>query len=124
MNMEQCEGCLFWRPLSSTSATEKACHHLLDTGKRHVEENGVCKSKKTGEGDKASNRVAVISIDQDGNESWYPSITHAAQYTGLWHNQITRAIASGRPYKGRLWRKADESCNGRECGFQKQEERS
>ena len=40
----KCKRCRYWR--SFWAKGEAACHHLLDTEKRRVEVNGVCKSFK------------------------------------------------------------------------------
>lgn len=105
---KRCDSCLYWRSLSSGNECYCACHHLLDTGKRRVEEDGVCKSyiQRDEDACKKSNRIPVISTDQDGNEVWYPSVSHAAKALDLWNYSIARAIESGRPCQGKRWRKA------------------
>lgn len=46
---DECEGCVYWRGLSPTNASEgKCCHHLLDTGKRRERFGDMCLSKKEG----------------------------------------------------------------------------
>ena len=48
----KCKRCRYWR--SFWGGSEAVCHHLLDTDKRRVEVNGVCKSFKA-RGEKDSN---------------------------------------------------------------------
>lgn len=45
-NTAQCKGCIYWRSLASGAGFNKACHHLLDTNKRRIDEDGVCKSRR------------------------------------------------------------------------------
>lgn len=49
-SQKQCKGCVFWKKASATGGTENslhACHHLLETGKRRIEKDGKCLSRKT-----------------------------------------------------------------------------
>lgn len=43
---QKCDGCDFWQ--NSGGEGFRFCHHLLITGKRRVEENGVCMSHSKG----------------------------------------------------------------------------
>lgn len=38
-----CSGCVYWR--GSSGGGDHLCHYYLDTGKRRVKENGVCRSR-------------------------------------------------------------------------------
>lgn len=49
-NTAQCKDCIYWRSIASGSGMHKACHHLLDTNKRRVDEDGVCKSRSVSRG--------------------------------------------------------------------------
>ncbi len=49
-SQEQCIGCVFWKKASLTGGTEGSlhvCHHLLETGKRRIDQDGVCLSRTT-----------------------------------------------------------------------------
>ena len=43
---KQCKHCFRWRGANGENAASKMkfCNHMLDTGKRRVEVDGVCKS--------------------------------------------------------------------------------
>lgn len=44
-DVKQCNTCRYWHSLSGwTGGVSKACNHLLETGRRRVEVDGVCKS--------------------------------------------------------------------------------
>lgn len=45
MDINQCEGCRYWRGISGCNS-EKCCHYILDTEKRKRMENGVCLSRE------------------------------------------------------------------------------
>ena len=45
-NKAQCKGCRFWGSADGTKSTVHLCHHLLWTGKRREQKDGVCLSRK------------------------------------------------------------------------------
>jgi hypothetical protein len=49
MDNKQCEGCYYWRGLSSTwGGGDKACHYLIETGKMKRRDGNKCLSKRKG----------------------------------------------------------------------------
>lgn len=47
-SQKQCKGCVYWRGASGNSGLGTImCHHMLDTGKRRIDNDGVCGSKTT-----------------------------------------------------------------------------
>lgn len=50
-NQKQCEGCFYYRPISTTGNAHcaKCCHYYLDTLQRRVEKKGVCLCRMTAE---------------------------------------------------------------------------
>ena len=45
---KQCKGCIYFKPSSGNSgAGTLMCHHLLITGKRRIDNDGVCESRTT-----------------------------------------------------------------------------
>lgn len=45
---KQCKGCIYFKMSSGNSGTgTRMCHHLLVTGRRRVDNDGVCGSKTT-----------------------------------------------------------------------------
>lgn len=57
-----CEGCVYWHGASGSDNAYVMCHHLLNTGKRRVVEDGVCKSKKTKRGKKRKYNPFMMEI--------------------------------------------------------------
>lgn len=45
--MERCRGCVYWRSSTGGQGIPSLylCHHLLDTGKRRIDQDGECLSK-------------------------------------------------------------------------------
>jgi hypothetical protein len=43
---KQCEKCKYWGDVHHAKAGLHFCHHLLETGKRRVQVDGVCMSQK------------------------------------------------------------------------------
>ena len=48
-SQEQCVGCVYWKSGAGghENTTLFMCHHLLETGKRRIDQNGVCLSRLT-----------------------------------------------------------------------------
>ena len=45
---KQCKGCIYLKGANGRSGTGTImCHHMLETGKRRIDNNGVCGSKTT-----------------------------------------------------------------------------
>lgn len=45
---KQCKGCIYFKPSSGNSgAGTLMCHHMLITGKRRIDNDGVCESRTT-----------------------------------------------------------------------------
>lgn len=51
---------------------------------------------------------AVVSSAPDGTQTAFPSVTQAAEQTGGQAARISAACRTGSPYRGILWRYADE----------------
>lgn len=47
-SQKQCKGCIYWKMSSGNSgAGSLMCHHLLMTGRRRADNDGVCESRTT-----------------------------------------------------------------------------
>lgn len=50
-DIKRCRGCDYWRTTGNVSGdSTRFCHHLLATGKRRVEVDGICQSFKPSKG--------------------------------------------------------------------------
>lgn len=64
-SQKQCEGCVFWQKAGTTGGTENSlhmCHHLLETGKRRIEKDGKCLSRKTERDIKKENKMPKMVV--------------------------------------------------------------
>ena len=48
IDQQQCAGCTYWKHLGWSWSSEKACHHLLDTGKMRQMDGDRCLSRTEG----------------------------------------------------------------------------
>ena len=97
--MERCRGCVYWRASAGGANYESMymCHHLLDTGKRRIDQDGKCLSKTT-----VKQQVQKMIIKKPRENKCkkkvkavednivFESMTAAEKYYGLAHGRIWR----------------------------------
>lgn len=94
---KQCKGCVYWRGANGRGGIGSTmCHHMLDTGKRRIDNDGVCGSRTTPfdkvkkvivEAPKKENKVKkrVMAIE-DGLV--FDSMTEAEKHYKLAHGRV------------------------------------
>lgn len=102
-SQKQCIGCVFWKSARDGTFTSFMCHHLLVTGKRRIDQDGVCLSRtpekqqvqevivapKVKKEKKKENKVKkkVMAVE-DGIV--FESMTEAERHYGLAHGRVRK----------------------------------
>jgi len=100
-SQKQCNGCVYWKTARTGSADSFMCHHLLVTGKRRIDQDGVCLSRtpeerqvqevivapKVKKEKKRENKVKKkVKAVEDGIV--FESMTEAEKYYKLAHGRV------------------------------------
>lgn len=124
MDSQKCNGCVYWQKAQSTGGNEESlhiCHHLLETGKRRVEQDGQCLSRKTVREIKKERSMPKMVIKKvDGRKSRHSKIMNvetgevfmnmveAAKSCGASQSSIAQAVRNPQwMCKGFHWKKVD-----------------
>ena len=95
-SQKQCKGCVYWKMSSGNSGSGSLmCHHLLVTGKRRNDQDGVCLSRTTirqqvkkaiVEAPKVNKVKKRVKAIEDGIV--FDSMTEAEKYYKLAHGRV------------------------------------
>lgn len=95
-SQKQCIGCVYWKTARDGAIGSFMCHHLLVTGKRRIDQNGVCLSRTSG---KQQVQKAVVEVVPKENKCKkkvmavedgivFESMTDAERHYGLAHGRV------------------------------------
>ena len=96
-SQKQCQGCLYWKGARSGMGT-MMCHHMLETGKRRIDQDGKCLSRTT---EKQPVQEVVVAQKEKKKENKvkkkvkaiedgivFESMTAAEKYYKLAHGRV------------------------------------
>lgn len=113
---KECIGCVFWKNTYTTGCENSlhACHHLLETGKRRIDKDGVCLSRKTERDIKKENKMPkMVEKKVDGRKIRHSKIMNVE--TGeVFMNMAEAAKAYGvsQPSIAQAVRHPEWACKG------------
>lgn len=100
-SQKQCIGCVYWKTARDGAIDSFMCHHLLVTGKRRIDQDGVClsrtpekhqvqevKKEKKKEKKKENKVKKKVKAVEDGIV--FESMTEAERHYGLAHGRVRK----------------------------------
>ena len=107
---KRCKGCVYWKSAQGggTEGTLHICHHLLETGKRRIDQDGKCLSKTTAKQERLRKMSQMVmkpikqrspckkKVKAVEDNLVFESMTAAEKHYGLAHGRICQVANNPR----------------------------